>query len=479
MFFSKGWNFSFQPLEPATPDFRVLPGMGREKAGLNHFLLGGFLPSAYKSSARSVNFKHLKGIPCMKIIGLILGGGAGTRLQPLTTDRAKPAVPIAGKYRLVDIPISNCINSGINSIFLLTQFNSMSLHRHIQSTYIFDQFTGGSVRMLAAEQTPDSGGWFQGTADAVRQSMKHYMIGDPDIVVILSGDQLYRMDFAKVIEEHVERGADVTICTKPVPRKEAFDLGIMHVDDQNKIIEFAEKPGDTPRLDELRAPMYDDESYLASMGIYIFNAKVLADVLSDNDDTDFGKNIIPSAIKDRKVYSHIFEGYWKDIGTIGMFHEANLGLTELIPEFTFYDTDAPIYTHMRYLPPSKINCCDLNRCLLAEGCIVSGHRILHSVVGTRAVIGEGTVIEHSVIMGADHFEHEEAQAGKAPGVPPLGIGKDCYIKNAIIDKNVRIGDSIYISPDGKAEGEVNEYYVVRDGIIVIPKNTMIPSGTRL
>jgi glucose-1-phosphate adenylyltransferase len=415
----------------------------------------------------------------MNTVGLILGGGAGTRLQPLTQDRAKPAVPIAGKYRLVDIPISNCINSGIRSIYLLTQFNSVSLHRHIQSTYLFDQFSKGSVRMLAAEQTPESGGWFQGTADAVRQSMKYFMHSDPDIVVILSGDQLYRMDFSKVIEEHMARGADVTICTKPVPRKEAGSLGIMHVDDKNKIIQFAEKPGDGPELDDLRAPMYEEERYLASMGIYVFNARVLSDLLCSNNETDFGKHIIPAAIQEKKVYSHIFEGYWKDIGTIGMFHEANLALTDLIPEFTFYDAYAPVYTHMRYLPPSKINCCDLNRCLLSDGCIVSGHRILHSVVGTRAVIGEGTVIEHSVIMGADYFEQEKALMKKAPGTPALGIGKDCFIKNAIIDKNVHIGDSVYISPDGKADGDKTDTYLVRDGVIVIPKNTVIPSGTRL
>lgn len=413
----------------------------------------------------------------VKTVGLILGGGAGTRLQPLTQDRAKPAVPIAGKYRLVDIPISNCINSGIRSIYLLTQFNSMSLHRHIQSTYIFDQFSQGYVRMLAAEQTPTSSVWFQGTADAVRQSMRHFMASEPDIVVILSGDQLYRMDFSEVIDEHIARGADVTICTKPVPRREAGSLGIMHVDDKNKIIEFAEKPGDTPRLDALRAPMYKEECYLASMGIYVFNTKVLVDLLCGNDHMDFGKNIIPAAIKEKQVFSHIFEGYWKDIGTIGMFHDANLALTDLVPEFTFYAAHAPIYTHMRYLPPSKINCCDLNRCLLAEGCIISGHRILHSVVGLRAVVGEGTVIEHSVIMGADYFEHETTKPSNTD--IRLGIGRDCYVKNAIIDKNVRIGNSVYISPDGKQDGEKTALYVVRDGVIVIPKGTVIPSGTRL
>ncbi|QHI70813.1 glucose-1-phosphate adenylyltransferase [Tichowtungia aerotolerans] len=415
----------------------------------------------------------------MNTVGLILGGGAGTRLQPLTKDRAKPAVPIAGKYRLVDIPISNCINSGIRSIYLLTQFNSVSLHRHIQSTYLFDQFSRGAVRMLAAEQTPESEGWFQGTADAVRQSMKYFMHNEPDFVVILSGDQLYRMDFSKVIEEHIERGADVTICTKPVSRNEAGSLGIMHVDETNKIVKFAEKPGDGPELDDLRAPMFEDECYLASMGIYVFNADVLKELLCSNDDSDFGKHIIPAAISERKVFSHNFEGYWKDIGTIGMFHEANLALTDLIPEFTFYDAEAPVYTHMRYLPPSKINCCDLNRCLLSDGCIISGHRILHSVVGTRAVIGEGTVIEHSVIMGADYYEQEKSLKKPTPGVPSLGIGKDCYIKNAIIDKNVHIGDSVYISPDGKVDGEKTDTYVVRDGVIVIPKKTIIPSGTRL
>jgi len=412
----------------------------------------------------------------VKTIGLILGGGTGTRLQPLTLDRAKPAVPIAGKYRLVDIPISNCINGGIRSIYLLTQFNSVSLHRHIQSTYNFDQFSQGFVRMLAAEQTPTSNGWFQGTADAVRQSMRHFMHGNPELVIILSGDQLYRMDFAAVIDEHLRRGADVTICTKPVPRNEANSFGIMHVDEKSQIIEFAEKPSDPEVLDSLRAPMYEKDLYLASMGIYIFNAEVLSGLLSGNDHSDFGKHIIPKAIHEHKVYSHIFEGYWKDVGTIGMFHDANLALTDLVPEFTFYDDDAPIYTHMRYLPPSKINCCDLNRCLLAEGCIVSGHRILHSVIGLRAVIGEGSVIEHSVIMGADYFENDR---DPMDGRIRLGIGRDCYVKNAIIDKNVRIGDSVYISPDGKPEGEKTDLYLIRDGVIVIPKQTVIPSGTRL
>ncbi len=408
----------------------------------------------------------------MRTVGVILGGGQGTRLMPLTSERSKPAVPIAGKYRLIDIPVSNCINSGIRNIYVLTQFNSESLHRHIQRTYRFDQFSQGYVRILAAQQTPDSEAWYSGTADAVRRTMRHFAEDEPDLVVILSGDQLYRMDFREVIQQHVDRGAEVTICTKPVPRREAGSLGIMHVDDKRQIVKFVEKPGDTPALTELRAPMYKDERFLASMGIYVFNREVLAELLN-NDKTDFGKHIIPDSIKNRKVFSYIYEGYWKDIGTIHSFWETNLGLTETVPEFSFYDARAPIYTDMRYLPPSKINCCDLNRCLLSEGCIISGHRLLHSIIGIRAVIGAGTVIEHSVVMGADFYEKT------APSdEPALGIGRECYIKNAIIDKNARIGDGAYLSPEGKANITTKEY-TIQDGVIVIPKGAAIPAGFRL
>ncbi|HPG00966.1 MAG TPA: glucose-1-phosphate adenylyltransferase [Kiritimatiellia bacterium] len=410
----------------------------------------------------------------MKVVGVIMGGGQGQRLQPLTRDRAKPAVPIAGKYRLVDIPISNCINSGIRKIFLLTQFNSVSMHRHVQTTYRFDQFSTGYVQILAAQQTPGSDAWFHGTADAVRQNIRYFMDEDPDFIVVLSGDQLYRMNFQDVIRQHVESGADVTISTKPVDRKEAASLGILQVDEKKRINKFVEKPGNTDALDALRAPLYKEERYLASMGIYIFNTSVLLKLL-DNDSRDFGKHVIPASIDSFKVYSYIFEGYWKDIGTIHSFWEANLALTDLIPEFNFYDAAAPIHAHMRYLPPSKINCCDLNRCLLSEGCIISGHRILHSIVGIRAVVGEGSVIEHSVLMGADFYEK-----GNPPrGTVRIGIGRDCYIKNAIIDKNARIGDGAYITPDGKPDETVTPLYTVKDGIIVIPKNTVIPAGTRI
>ncbi|HRZ13743.1 MAG TPA: glucose-1-phosphate adenylyltransferase [Kiritimatiellia bacterium] len=408
----------------------------------------------------------------MNVVGVIMGGGEGSRLQPLTRDRAKPAVPIAGKYRLVDIPISNCINSGIRHIFLLTQFNSVSLHRHVQTTYRFDQFSQGYVQILAAQQTPGSEEWYQGTADAVRQNFRYFMDETPDYIVVLSGDQLFRMNFADVLKQHIETGAEVTIATKPVSRSEAGALGLMQVDAQKRIVRFVEKPGNTPELDGLRAPMYREERYLASMGIYVFSTRVLRDLL-DNDLTDFGKHVIPSCIEKHKVFSFVFEGYWKDIGTIRSFWEANVALTEIVPAFNFYDAKAPIHTRMRYLPPSKINCCDLNRCLLSEGCIISGHRILHSIVGIRAIVGEGSVIEHSVIMGADYYEKETP-----PGRPAIGIGRDCFIRQAIVDKNARIGDGAYITPDGKPDG-ATDLYTVREGIIVIPKNTVIPAGARI
>jgi len=410
----------------------------------------------------------------MNEVSVIMGGGQGQRLQPLTRDRSKPAVPIAGKYRLVDIPISNCINSGIRRIFLLTQFNSVSLHRHVQSTYRFDQFSQGYVQILAAQQTPGSEDWYQGTADAVRQNFRYFMDEFPDVIVVLSGDQLYRMNFADVIKEHVESGADVTISTKPVDRREAPGLGIMQVDDKKWITRFVEKPQTPDVIDTLRAPLYREERYLASMGIYVFNTEVLRQLL-DNKERDFGKHIIPATIGKYKVHSYIFEGYWKDIGTIRSFWEANVALTDIVPEFNFYDAKAPIHTRMRYLPPSKINCCDLNRCLLCEGCIISGHRILHSIVGIRAIVGEGSVIEHSVIMGADFYEKDNPPKG----TPKIGVGRDCYIKNAIIDKNARIGDGAYITPDGKADETVTPLYTVKDGIIVVPKNAVIPAGMRI
>lgn len=409
----------------------------------------------------------------MNAVAVILGGGEGKRLQPLTRDRCKPAVPLAGKYRLVDIPVSNCINSGFRRIYVLTQFNSVSLHQHVQGTYVFDQFHSGFVRILAAQQTPSSESWFQGTADAVRQGIRYIMDREPDYILILSGDQLYQMDFRPVMEAHIRNKAEVTICTKPVPRAEAGALGIMQADEKDRIVRFVEKPGDTPLLDELREPGNGPERYLASMGIYVFNTRVLLELLA-NEEKDFGKNIIPAAIKDRAVYRYLFEGYWRDIGTIRAFWEANMELAEMVPQFNLYDVNAPVYTHMRYLPPSKINACDLNRALLSEGCIITGHRILRSIIGVRAKVGTGSVLEHTVLMGADWYDPEPLP----PGQIPMGVGRDCFIRNAIIDKNACIGDGCYITPDGK-DNVVTDQYTVQDGVIVIPKKAVIPAGTHI
>ena len=407
----------------------------------------------------------------MKIIGVVLGGGAGRRLKPLTSQRSKPAVPLAGRYRLVDIPISNCINSDIKEIYLLTQYNSASLHRHVQATYNFDEFSNGFVRLLAAEQTPESGVWFQGTADAVRQSLVHIKNSKPDLVVVLSGDQLYRIDFRKVIEEHIVRRADITVCTKPVARSEAVNLGVMKIDETHKIVRFVEKPQDPSVLDEMAVP-YIQNNYLASMGIYVFNAGILESLLQDGDGIDFGHHIIPEAIEKHEVYSYIFDGYWKDIGTIGTFWEANIALAMTLPEFTFYDGDAPIFTRRRSVPPTKVFQCWLNECMVSEGCILNAERIERTVVGLRSVIQQGTIIQKCVIMGNDYYEFTTG----IQGIPPLGIGRNCKITKAIIDKNVRIGDNVTISPRGKEEIET-ELYSIKDGIVVIKNGTVLPDNT--
>ena len=411
----------------------------------------------------------------MKIVGLILGGGVGSRLQPLTRERSKPAVPIAGKFRLVDIPISNCINSGIRNIFLLTQYNSVSLHQHIAATYRFDQFSGGHVRILAAEQTPDSDVWFQGTADAVRRSIRYFEDDEPDLVVILSGDQLYRMNIQDMINTHLKNDADVTVSTKPVNSETAASLGIMKVNNDGQVLKFVEKPSSNSALDGLEISNNSD-LYLASMGIYIFKMSVLKSLLEENKKSDFGKHIIPGSIKLKRVFSHIFKGYWEDIGTIRSFWSANLGLTEPLPKFSFYDADNLIYTRMRYLPPSKINSCELIQSLISDGCILSGKRIWRSVIGLRSVVGEGSVIEESILMGADFYQHNKES--HSSGIE-LGIGENCMIKKTILDKNVRIGDGVTITPNNKPNNLDSQLYCIRDGIVIIPKNTVIPSGTNI
>ena len=409
----------------------------------------------------------------MKIVGLILGGGAGTRLQPLTRERSKPAVPVAGKFRLVDIPISNCINSGIRNIFVLTQYNSVSLHQHIASTYRFDQFGGGFVRILAAEQTPESDGWFQGTADAVRKSIRYFEDDSPDLVVILSGDQLYRMDLNDVISKHLKNNADLTVCTKPVYKNDATSLGIMRIDKNEQVKSFIEKPKEN-ELDDFKTIINDNEKYLASMGIYVFKTSVLNDLLYRNSETDFGKHIIPEAIHQKKVFGYIFDDYWEDIGTIKSFWSANLELTDPLPKFSFYDVERLIFTRMRYLPPSKINSCELYNSLISDGCILSGKLIRRSVIGLRAIVGEGSVIEESILMGADYYDNKYNPINSKI---PLGIGKNCKIKKAIIDKNVRIGDNVVITPEDKPLNLDSEKYCIKDGIMVIPKNTVIESDT--
>jgi glucose-1-phosphate adenylyltransferase len=419
------------------------------------------------------------------VISVILGGGAGTRLFPLTKDRSKPAVPLAGKYRIVDIPISNCLNSGLKRIFLLTQFNSSSLHRHIQQSYQFDDFSNGFVEIMAAQQTPSSDAWYQGTADAVRQNLNHFDNSSHKYVLILSGDQLYRMNFREVLEQHIQTGAEVTVATIPVNRNDARSFGIMQIDGEERITRFVEKPQDPALLDTLqmdggvrsRLGIRSDDVLLASMGIYVFNRDVLAKALAGKH-VDFGKHIIPNLIDGGKLFSYVYQGYWEDIGTIKAFFDANLDLVNEIPKFNFFDTDAPIYTHARYLPASKMVRGHFERVSIADGCIIVDARIEHSIIGIRSRIESGATIKDSIVMGLDDYESPtESEANLSRGLPPLGIGRNAYIERAIIDKNARIGDNVRISPFGKPEGFDGDNYYIRDGIVVVPKGGVIRSGT--
>ncbi|MEO5803203.1 MAG: glucose-1-phosphate adenylyltransferase [Verrucomicrobiota bacterium] len=420
-----------------------------------------------------------------KVLSVIMGGGQGLRLFPLTRDRAKPAVPLAGKYRLVDIPISNCINSRLRRVYLLTQFNSASLHRHISQSYKFDHFTGGFVEILAAEQTFGDTSWYQGTADAVRKNLTHFLNHDFDYLLILSGDQLYRMDFQQIVAQHIETAADVTIATIPMGRSEAQSLGIMQIDSERRITRFVEKPKEPAVLDSLRVErnLYseleiqgDRELFLASMGIYVFNREVLLKLL-DNDFTDFGKHIIPGAINSHRVFSYVFQGYWEDIGTIRSFFEANLDLVAELPRFNFFDMSAPIFTRPRFLPASKINGAEINHAVISDGCIINHARINHSLVGVRSTISEGCELTRTIMMGGDYYESDASiQQYEGQGIPRIGIGKNTRIENAIIDKNARIGENCVISPVGKPEEMDHGLYYVRDGIVIIPKNGVIPHG---
>jgi glucose-1-phosphate adenylyltransferase len=414
------------------------------------------------------------------VLAVVLWGGRGQRLFPLTKFRSKPAVPLGGKYRLVDIPISNCLNSGINRIFVLTQFNSASLNKHVVHTYKFDMFSGGFVDILAAEQTPDSSNWYQGTADAVRQSIKHFLpYGDATYVVILSGDQLYQMDLRKVIQCHIDKEADITVAAKPVSTEYATDLGILKANRDGRVTAFKEKPEpeELPAIQSDR-PADPERPYMANMGIYVFQRKFLVDLLTETEAVDFGKELLPQSINTRRVFSFPFDGYWEDVGTIRSFYEANLALASSSPEFNFYNIQMPVYTHPRNLPGSKLNNCDVHQSVIADGCILNGADIKHSIIGVRSRIGGGTTVKHSIIMGADRFEtFEQIKENKEKNVSNIGIGNHCTIINAIVDKDVRIGDNVsIINAHNLQEKDGNNYYI-RDGIIIIPKNSWIPNGT--
>lgn len=421
------------------------------------------------------------------VISVILGGGRGTRLYPLTKERSKPAVPLAGKYRLIDIPISNCLNSDLNKIYVLTQFNSASLHRHITRAYKFDNFSKGFIEILAATQTIESMNWYQGTADAVRQNLRFFNQPNIDFALILSGDQLYRMNYQQLIKEHIKNGAEVTISVIPAERKEAPNLGILKIDEQGRIIGFFEKPKDEKTIDflSLDAAAFDrrgvsarGRTLLASMGIYVFNLDVLNNVLKETNKSDFGKDIIPEIIKKRRVFAYFCDGYWEDIGTIKSFYEANLNLASLRPSFDLYNEKAPIYTNPLFLPGSIINDCKITQSIISDGCIIDNAEIHNSVIGIRSIVGKSTLIRNSIIMGADYYETEaNIRTDRLKKIPDVGIGNNSRIVGAIVDKNVHIGDHVNIENTKKVEQFDAENYMIRDYIVIIPKDSIIPSHT--
>lgn len=414
-----------------------------------------------------------------KVLSIILGGGRGTRLVPLTKYRAKPAVPIGGKFRLIDIPISNCIHWGLKKIFILTQFNTVSLHRHIATTYRFDGFSKGFVQILAAQQTIKNNNWYQGTADAVRQNINYIKNQDVDYVVILSGDQLFRINLQEFLDYHKTKNADITIASKPICKEVAKSFGILKIDKHRKIVDFYEKPKDDNILNKLYNPSdYIDRdnnmNFIASMGIYIFNKDILIGLLENNEKEDFGKQIIPDSIKTHNVYSYIFRGYWEDIGTIKVFFEANLDFANPVPKFNFYDEICPIFTHARFLPGSKVKNCEINNALISDGSILEGTKIFNSIIGIRSIIREGTSLKRVIMMGADYYEDENSIEKVK-----IGIGKYCSIKNAILDKNVSIGDNVVIDYKGNSKKEDNGFCYIVDGIVVIPKGGLIPDNTKI
>ncbi len=417
------------------------------------------------------------------LTALILGGGRGLRLEPLTNLRAKPAVPLAGKFRLIDIPISNCIHSGINHIFILTQFNTESLHRHIQNTYRFDHFSKGFVRILAAQQTAHSQNWYQGTADAVRQNLNFFNMSD-DHIIILSGDHLYRMDYRVFFNYHLEKDADISIAVKPVAENEVSEFGILKADAKGKITDFYEKPKDKDLINDLRVDqaLFDNfdmeqhgRSHIASMGIYIFKKQVLFDMLLDNDMEDFGGEVIPASLKKANVFAYFFDGFWEDIGNIKSFFNTHLNLTDSIPPFNFYDEAYPFYTHPRFLPSTKIINCQINHSIIAEGAILLGSTIEYTTMGIRSFVDQGTYIQRSIIMGNSRYESiEERRENGEKGIPNMGIGPNCVIKNSIVDLDVSIGGNVHLINNGQVMETQQDLYTIRDGIIIIPKGFVIP-----
>jgi glucose-1-phosphate adenylyltransferase len=422
----------------------------------------------------------------MNVVSIIMAGGQGSRLYPLTKVRSKPAVPVAGRFRLIDISISNCIHSNVSSIFVLTQFASESLHRHIFTTYRFDSFHRDYITLLSAQQTLDNRNWYQGTADAVRQNLGY--IEDPGaLVLVLAGDHLYRMDYRKFVDFHISSGAEISIAVTPVRADQAHDFGVMKVNQRGRITEFREKPKDPADIERMRVgeevfarfgTPANGRTHLASMGVYLFSQNVLRDLLAHAEAKDFGKEVIPQAIGERKVCGHFFDGYWEDIGTIRSFFEAHMDLTQPLPKFDFYDEERPIFTHPRFLPGSKILASDVEHAILCEGSIVNRSRVRDSIVGIRSRIGENCRLERTVIMGADYYEsHEALAANREAGRPDIGIGRDCEIRNAIVDKNARIGHGVRLVNRNGVESENTDSYCIVDGITVVPKDAVIPDGT--
>lgn len=422
----------------------------------------------------------------MNVVGIIMAGGQGSRLYPLTKVRSKPAVPVAGRFRLIDISLSNCIHSNVRSIFVLTQFASESLHRHISTTYRFDNFHHDYVTLLSAQQTLDNRNWYQGTADAVRQNLG-FIKDAGSLVLVLSGDHLYRMDYRKFIDFHITSGAEISIGVTPIRAEQAPEFGVMKVDKRGRITEFREKPKDPDDIDRMRVDEAVFErfgtpaqgrTHLASMGVYLFSQNVLADLLAHTESKDFGKEVIPHAIGERKVCGHFFDGYWEDIGTIRSFFEAHMDLTRPLPRFDFYDEERPIFTHPRFLPGSKILASDVQNAILCEGSIVNRSFVRDAIVGIRSRIGENTRLERAVVMGADFYESRDDLArNRERGRPDIGIGRDCEIRDAIIDKNARIGHGVrLVNAAGAAAASADDYAIV-DGLIVVPKDAVIPDGT--